>query len=912
MKFKYQAVYLHFTKITFKALQSNLSYILLFCGLFFVEIGFSQDLKSTEKITVPIAKKDSLKPLKEVSKTASLKDSLLLKKKDTITKDSLKPKETIEDIINHIATDYTIQDAKKRTVTLYNEAQITYTDIDLKAGIIVVDYKNNTLFAKGIKDSTGYVQRPVFKQGNQESEQDSIIYNFKSKRAIIYGLKTKQGEMYTYGLKTKRENDSTVFIRKIRFTTSDKKIPDYYIATDRAKLVPGKKIIVGTSNLVLADVPTPLFLPFAYFPMTDTSTSGFLIPAFDTGSSQRGIGIQNGGYYFAISDYMDLTVLGDLYSNGSWGTRISSNYNKRYRFNGAIAVNFENIVNGIRGFDSYSKANNFNIRWNHSQDAKASPNSRFSASVNLGSSRFFRESLNQFNVAQTQNNTFNSSINYSKTFVGTPFNMSVLLSHQQNTNTESITMTLPSLTLNMDRIYPFAGKGGIKKNPIQKMGFNYNMQGQYLINTTEKDFFTSKMFETARSGIQHRTSTNTNLKAFKYFTLSPSVNYEEVWQFDYIQKEYDETKNVVVTDTLRGFKSFREYNFGMSLSTNIYGTFNFKKGRLKSIRHTFRPSISYSYRPDFKQRYIQQVQQSADPFDLQEYTFFDQGIYGSPSSGVSNSVGISLNNVLEAKVAPKDPDSDKEDEKIMLLNNLNFNTSYNFAADSLRWSNVTFSAGTRLIKDKLALNINGSLDPYQVNDLGQRINKFNPGIFRLVNASATMNYAISSTDFDKSKKNEKDNKNASGANNSPDVIGANIDPTNRFGRQNTANKPKETTKAELYRAKIPWTLNLVYAVNYTNNGLDPGRVGVHTVGFSGNLDLTPKWKVGYSSGYDFKNGAFAFSRFNFSRDLDSWQFNFNWVPFGTNSSYTFFIGVKSSMLSDLKWDKNKPPDRRLF
>lgn len=912
MKFKYQAVYLHFTKIAFKALQSNLSYILLFCGLFFVEIGFSQDIKSTEKITIPVAKKDSLKPLKEVSKIASMKDSLLLKKRDTITKDSLKPKETIEDIINHIATDYTIQDAKKRTVTLYNEAQITYTDIDLKAGIIVVDYKNNTLFAKGIIDSTGYVQRPVFKQGNQESEQDSIIYNFKSKRAIIYGLKTKQGEMYTYGLKTKRENDSTVFIRKIRFTTSDKEIPDYYIATDRAKLVPGKKIIVGTSNLVLADVPTPLFLPFAYFPMTDTSTSGFLIPAFDTGSSQRGIGIQNGGYYFAISDYMDLTVLGDLYSNGSWGTRISSNYNKRYRFNGAIAVNFENIVNGIRGFDSYSKANNFNIRWNHSQDAKASPNSRFSASVNMGSSRFFRESLNQFNVAQTQNNTFNSSINYSKTFVGTPFNMSVLLSHQQNTNTQSITMTLPSLTLNMDRIYPFAGEGGIKKNPIQKMGFNYNMQGQYLINTTEKDFFTSKMFETARSGIQHRTSTNTNLKAFKYFTLSPSVNYEEVWQFDYIQKEYDETKNVIVTDTLRGFKSFREYNFGMSLSTNIYGTFNFKKGRLKSIRHTFRPSISYSYRPDFKQRYIQQVQQSADPFDLQEYTVFDQGIYGSPSGGVSNSIGISLNNVLEAKVAPKDPDSDQEDAKIMLLNNLNFNTAYNFAADSLRWSNVTFNAGTRLIKDKLALNINGSLDPYQVNDLGQRINKFNPGIFRLVNASATMNYAISSTDFDKSKKDEKDNKNASGANNPPDVIGANIDPTNRFGRQNTTNKPKEDTKTELYRAKIPWTLNLVYAVNYTNNGLDPGRVGVHTVGFSGNLDLTPKWKVGYSSGYDFKNGAFAFSRFNFSRDLDSWQFNFNWVPFGTNSSYTFFIGVKSSMLSDLKWDKNKPPDRRLF
>ena len=894
-------------------MQSNLSYILLFCVFFFTKTGFAQDIKSTNKTVIPAVKKDSLKPSKELPKINVKKDSLLLKKKDTIAKDSLKPKETIEDIITHTAKDYTIQDAKKRKVTLYNEANIQYTDIDLKAGIIIVDYKENSLFAKGIIDSTGYVQKPIFKQGNQESVQDSIIYNFKSKRAIIYGLKTQQGEMYTYGMKTKRENDSTVFIRKIRFTTSDKEIPDYYIATNKAKLVPGKKIIVGASNLVLADVPTPIFLPFAYFPMTETSMSGFLVPAFDTGSSARGIGFQNGGYYFAISDFMDLTVLGDAYSNGSWGTRISSNYNRRYKYNGIFSLNFENIINGIRGFDDFAKSNNFNVRWNHNQDSKASPNSRFSASVNLGSSRFFRESLNQFNVAQTQNNTFNSSINYSKTFVGTPFNMAVTASHQQNTNTESITMTLPNLTLNMDRIYPFAGKNGLKKNPIQKMGFNYNMQGQYLINTNDADFFTSKMFETARAGIQHRTSTNTNIKAFKYFTLSPSANYEEVWQFDYIEKEYDPTRNVVVTDTLRGFKTYREYNLGVGLSTNIYGTFNFKKGRLKAIRHTIRPTISYSYRPDFRDNYLKQVQQSANPLDVQDYTFFDQGIYGGPSGGLSNSIGISLNNVLEAKVAPKDPDSDEEDEKIMLLNNLNFSSSYNIAADSLRWSNVSFSAGTRLFKDKLALNFNGSLDPYQVNEQGARINKFNPGIFRLTNANMTMNYSISSTDLDKSKKKDgAENKNGNGANNPVDTMGAEIDPTNRFGRQNTNNQSNEPTKTELYRAKIPWTLNLVYSANYTNNGVQPGTVGVHTVGFSGNIELTPKWKIGYSSGYDIKNGAFSFSRFNFSRDLDSWQFNFNWVPFGANSSYTFFIGVKSTMLADLKWDKNKPPDRRLF
>ena len=860
-----------------------------------------------QRDSINLQKKNSLVAIKKDSLIFK-KDSLLLKNKDSIVNDSIKQKESIDDIIIHIAKDYTTQNAKEKTVTLYNEANITYTDIDLKAGIIVIDYKKNTLFAKGIKDSTGYVQRPVFKQGGQESEQDSILYNFKSKRALIYGLKTKQGEMFTYGEKTKQVNDSTIYIRKIRFTTSEKEVPDYYISTDKAKLVPGKKIIVGVSNLVLADVPTPVFLPFAYFPMTETSVSGFLIPAFDTGSSTRGVGLQNGGYYFAINDYVDLTLTGDAWANGSWGLRTNSNYNKRYRFNGTFSFNYENIINGIRGFDDFDKRSNFNIRWNHSQDSKASPNSRFSASVNLGSSRFFRESLNQFNLNQNQNNTFNSSVNYSKTFVGTPFNMAVTASHQQNTNTESITMTLPSLTLNMNRIYPFAGKDGVKKNPIQKLGFNYNMQGQYLINTTDDEFFTSKMFETARSGIQHKTSTNTNIKAFKYFTLSPSVNYEETWQFDYIDKKYDETNNVIVTDTLRGFKSYREYNMGVSLSTNIYGTFNFKKGRLKAIRHTIRPTVSYSYRPDFQDNYLEQVQQSANPLDVIDYTVFDQGIYGSPSGGLSNSIGLSVNNVLEAKMAPKDPDSDEEDEKIMILNNLNFNTSYNIAADSLRWSNVSFSAGTRLFKDKLALNFNGSLDPYQVNENGARIDKFNPGIFRLSNANLTANYSISSSDFDKTGK-EKDNKNANGNNNPPDTMGADIDPTDRQGKQDARDIGGGTTKTDLFKSKIPWSVNLVYAATYTNNGLIPGTVGVHTLGFSGNVDLSPKWKVGYSSGYDVKNGAFSFSRFNFTRDLDSWQFNFNWVPFGSQSSYTFFIGVKSSTLADLKWDKNKPPDR---
>ena len=825
-------------------------------------------------------------------------------------------------MITHIAKDYTIQNAKNKTVTLYNEAHVTYTDIDLKAGIIVVDYLNKTLFAKGIKDSTGYLQRPVFKQGSEESEQDSLIYNFETKKAIIYGIKTKQDPgIIVLGKKAKRLNDSTIFIRKIRFTTSDKEHPDYYINVNKAKFVPNKKIVAGVSNLVIADVPTPLFLPFAYFPMGQSRSSGFIIPSWSS-SNTRGLFLQNGGYYFAINDYVDLELLGDVYSNGGWSLRTNSAYYVRYKFSGNVNLSFEKIIESTRGFDDFSEASNFNLRWSHRQDGKASPNSNFSASVNIGSSQYFRQSLNEFNNSNFLTNTFNSSISYQKTFVGTPFNLSVNATHSQNTNTESVNMTLPSLQLSMNKVFPFAAKGGVKKNPLQNIGLTYNMQGQYLINTTEDEFFTSKMFETARTGIQHRADASTNITLFNYFTLSPSVNYREVWNFQSLYKRFednitneDATMGAVVSDTISGFRTFREYSTSLNLSTNIYGTFEFKKGRLKAIRHTIRPSISFSYRPDFADRYNEQVRQSSDPNDLVTYSPFGEGtsVYGSPSSGLSNSIGISVNNVVEAKVAPKDPESEEEDKKVTILNNLNFSTSYNMAADSLRWAPLSTTAGTRLFKDKLALNVNASFDFYQTNDSGQRINKFNPGLFRLTSANMTANYSLSSRSLNGNDKESDITASSNGNQNTPDVLGKGIDPTNRFASDPASpqNSQDDEKTAELYHAKIPWTLNIAYSALYTNTGLRSG-INSHSLMFGGDLELSPKWKVGFSSGYDIFSGGFTFTRLNFSRDLDSWKLNFNWVPFGTNQSYTFFIGVKSSVLKDLKYDQNRPPNRVLF
>jgi hypothetical protein len=469
-------------------------------------------------------------------------------------------------------------------------------------------------------------------------------------------------------------------------------------------------------------------------------------------------------------------------------------------------------------------------------------------------------------------------------------------------------MSLPSLQINMDRIYPFVSKTGAKKNALQKLGVTYSLKGDNKINTSDKYFLKKEMFNGAKSGIQQNATFSTNMKLFKFFTLSPNANYKEVWNFDKISKTYNATENTIVTDTITGFNAFREYSAGVSLTTTVYGMFKFKKGRLQAIRHVMRPSISYGYKPDFS-NYYETVQQSADPNDILEYSPFANGLYGSPSKSLSNSLNFSLNNTLEAKVMPKDS-TDAKPEKITLINNLNFSASYNMAADSLKWSPVRMTAGTDFFNKKLNLNINATLDPYAINASGVRINTFNinngGSLFRLTNAGLTMNYSLSSK---KSKGKESAKQQNANANNSDGIFGDNLNVSNRIN--NNEDSESKTKTAKLYNATFPWTLKLAYSLNYINTNRQ-NEISSNSLMFSGDIDLTPKWKVGFSSGYDIKNQGFSYTQLRFSRDLDSWKLNFNWVPFGTRQTYYFFIGVKSSMLSDLKYDKRQVPDRRLF
>lgn len=887
-------------------MQTNLFNIVL--SAIFLTLG-SAKIYSQEPVTKTISA-----PIEKQPDSLKIKRADIAKIADTVKIDSTKQKKPLlSDKIKYKAEDYAKIDQKKKLITLYNKAELYYQDIELKSGIIVMDYEKNEVYAGRIKDSTGkFTQLPVFKQGQNVVEPDSIRFNFKTKKALVWNSRTDQGEFKVKAEVTKKENDSVYFMKNARFTTAkDIENPEYYFRTNKVKLVPGKKVVVGLTNMVIADVPTPLALPFAFFPMSQKATSGILIPTYGD-SQQRGYSLQNGGYYFALSDKYDLAILGDFYTNGSYGMRFETNYAKRYKFMGNVNIRFENLITSERGFPDYSKTKIYNIQWSHSKDSKSNPNSRFSASVNLGSSKYFQKSINHVNIGSTLNNTLSSSISYSKTFNSVPqVNMSVTATHSQNTNTEVINMTLPTFQLSVDRIFPFAPKDGIKKGFLKNINFQYNLQAKNEITTTDSLFFKPEMFRDAKTGFQHQIPISTNFKIFKYFSASTSVNYQEVWYLKTIRKEFNHSIDSLVTREVNAFDAFRTYSFSASLGTTIYGTFNFGEDKkIKAIRHVMRPTVSYSYVPSFE-KYYDTYDPDGTGTMLKDYTRFEGGIYGAPGNTYSNNVGFTLNNTFEAKVTDRDS-TKTEPRKIMLLNNLNFSTSYNIAADSLKWAPLRVSGGTLLFKEKMNVNFAATLDPYAIDNAGKRINLFNidngGSLFRMTSANMTIGYSIASTDSDKNKKKEN-NQGIRNGGREDDLFGTNTDLSDRRQSQFNSEEEDQTEEFEgFFKSKLPWNMTLAYSLTYGNNARENKIIG-NSLMVSANTDLTPKWKVGVSTGYDFVQKGVTFTQFRFERDLLSWRMDFNWSPFGDNPFWSFFIGIKSGVLSDIKWEKNAQPVR---
>ena len=856
-------------------------------------------------------------------------DSLALASNDEIVKntltDTIPQKEpTLLDKVEYNAKEYVRINRKESKLYLYDQAELYYQDMVLKAGIIVLDYSKNEVTAGRIADSLGVlVQNPYFKQINNEIYPDSLRFNFDTQKALIWNSKSAQNGMNVYAAFTKKENDSVYYIKDAKVTTGGElEDSDYYFRIRKGKMVPQGKIVTGFTNMYIADVPTPLALPFAYFPSSQKQQSGFLFPTIGE-SNNRGYYLQNGGYYLGLSQFFDLSLTGDYYSNGSYGFRADSQYKLMYNFRGRLSMRFENLISGERGIPGYSKSTVFNIRWNHSKDPKSSPNSNFSASVNFGSSDYFRESVNQLNSPNFLNNTLSSSVAYTKRIPGNPsVNMSVNANMSQNSKTKSVNLTLPTFQGSLDRIFPFEPKDRPKKGLIQNINLQYSVRAENRMITTEEELFTSKMFENARSGVQHSIPLSTNFKILKHFNLAASANYKEVWQPRTVRyNNYDPLIDGVKKDTVSGFSAFRTYSYGINMATTIYGTVNFEKGKIRSIRHTIRPSVSYSTAPSFDQYYDEYII-DADG-NTREYSPFEGGLFGTPSRGISQSMGISVNNVFEAKII--DPDTTKTElKKVQLLKNFNLSTSYNLVADQFKWSPVRVTTGIDLFDKKMSINLGATMDMYALDDQNRRINEFNinkgGGLFRVTSANLNTGYNFSNETFSKDKKKEKEKneeeedpfsffENASGGGRQDDLfgdtIGMNNDTTNRYEEDD-----KDVSKYPSYRTQIPWNLKFTYSLTYSNSR-NQNDFANNSLMFSGDVELTPKWEVGGSSGFDFKNHGFTYTQLRFNRDLDSWRLDFSWVPFSNRASWNFFIGIKSGLLSDIKYEKNREPDRRL-
>ena len=842
---------------------------------------------------------------------------------DSLNKNVKKP--ILLDKVKYTAKDCVYINRKDNKLILYNEAELYYQDIELRAGIIILDYKTNEVNAGRIEIDSTLVQFPYFKQANNEVNPDSIRFNFDTQKALIWNSKSGQNGMDVYAAITKKQNDSVYFIKDARVSTAGELIGgdegegiDYYFKVRKGKIVPGGKIITGFTNMFIADVPTPVAIPFAFFPTTQDKESGFIIPSIND-SNLRGYAVQNGGYYLALSEYFDLSLLGDYYTNGSYGFRGDSKYRKRYKYNGSFSFRYENLIDNARGLPEYSKSTVFNVRWNHSKDPKSSPNSTFSASVNFGSSDYFRQSVNQLNTPNFLNNNLSSSISYSKSFPEYPrVNVSLTTAMSQNSQSKAVNLTLPTLQTTMERIFPFKPKNGTAKGFFQNINFQYAGRAENRIITTEEKLFGPMMFDNAKYGMKHTIPLSTNFKLLKYLSVSTSANYNEVWTQNMIKyNDFDIETNSIKKDTINKIGAFREYSFSASMGTTIYGTVNFGEDKkIQSIRHTIRPTISYSNRPSFEQYYDTYII-DADG-NTAEYTRYQNSLFGVPGRNLSNSMSIGLNNNFEAKVRNDKDSTSNELKKVVLLNNFNISTAHNFAADSLRWTPIRMGSGFSFLKDKMTINFGATFDPYALNENNIRINTYNilngGGLLRLTSANINMNYSITSNEL-KGKENEEDNEEKSQSYNMIESTSSGGRDDDLFGRAEdfsdrrmNAENDKPVPKYPSYRTEIPWDLTFAYSLTYNNNRRQRDFTN-NSLMFSGNIELTPKWEVGLSSGYDFKGKGFTYTQLRFNRDLNSWRLNFSWVPFSDRSSWNFFIGIKSGLLSDIKYEKQSLPNR---
>ena len=858
-------------------------------------------------------------------KTDSLhRDSLGM---DSLAADTTKKKEPLDAPVIYEASD-SIVFTKEGYAHLYGEGKVNYQNIELTSAVITMNMDSSTVYATGVTDTAGVeTGSPIFKDGETPYESKIMRYNFKTKKGFINSIVTQQGEGYVTSEEGKKGANDEIYMRHGKYTTCDNhEHPHFYLKLSMAKVRPKKNVVFGPAQLVVEDVPLPIAVPFGFFPFNSSYSSGFIMPTYGD-EMNRGFYLRDGGYYFAISDQMDLKVLGEIFTKGSWGLSAASNYNKRYKFSGSFNASYLVTKTGEKNMPDYSVSKDFRIQWSHRQDAKANPNSSFSASVNFATSSYDRSSLSSlYNPQQYSQNTKASSVSYSRNFPEIGLNISGAFNITQNTRDSSLSMTLPDVNISLNRIYPFKRKKSAgDERWYEKISLQYTGSITNSISTKDNLLFKTPLTQW-ENGMQHKIPVSATFNLFKYINIVPSFNYTERWYLRKVKQSYDASptsRDHVKRDTINGFNRLYDYNLSLQMNTKLYGMYKplFMKSKELQIRHVFTPTVSYTYTPDFgKSRYGYYDTYTYTDEDGEvrtvEYSPYEGAVYGYPGKNMSQNISFSIDNNIEMKMK-----SDKDTtgyKKISLIDQLGASLSYDVA--NKKWSDLSMNLRLKLTKS-YTFNMNASFATYayQFDENGNVVvgdrTEWSYGRFgRFQGYSGSFSYTLNNDTFKKlfgKKEEDEKNKDNKGKEENEDE-----ETEEETEEQNNNSNMRKTEKASVdsdgYLAfKLPWSVSLSYSYSIREDRSKDINIKTmrypysltHSLNVSGNFKIGSRWNMTYSTGYDFTSKEMSMTTLNITRDLHCFNMSCGLV-FGPFTSYNFSIRANSSMLTDaLKWDQ---------
>ncbi|HMQ61462.1 MAG TPA: putative LPS assembly protein LptD [Flavilitoribacter sp.] len=844
-------------------------------------------------------------------------------------------KDSLDAPVEYNALDSMIYDIADEKIHLYGQAEVKYNTITLKAGHIIFDWKTNIVTAEGIPDSLGRMSElPEFADGDQTFTANRMRYNFQSRKGIVYDVKSQYNDIIVHGEKAKfisgeppqdtsQKATDIIYNQDAIFTTCTAPVPHFGIRSRKQKLIPDKIVVVGPSNLEIMGVPTPLWLPFGFFPINKGRSTGLLFPNDYSYSEQWGYGLEGIGWFFPLGEHVNLSVRSNIYVKGTWGLSAESQYVKRYKYRGNFRVGFD-VRRQENSDGSITRPRSFSVNWTHNQDRAAHPSILVGGSIRFQTNDYQRRVYND--AASVLENQINSNFSFSKNWTDKPLSLNVAFSHSQNTNSRQITVNFPVINFQTQTLYPFRSqKRGGKERWYESITLRYQGEAKSTFTGPDTTFFSQATLDEAQYGAKHEVSTGTSFKILKYFSLNPSASYREVWNFKSLEKNFikeidydtiynpatgeDEIKvntyGYVESNTLPGFKAFRTYSAALSLNTQIFGTAKFRSGWLRGVRHVIKPSVSIGYAPDYLNEdlgYYRYVPTPRDTLVKTRYGIFDQGVYGSPpASGQQMALSYSINNIFEAKFWSK---KDSTEKKMKLFDNIYINGNYNFAADSLKWSPVSMRGTTRFFKGATTLSASAIFDPL--------VREKDPtsGVIRRIDQTTWRAHGnlieFVSADFSISTRMTVDKIRAIFQGKEEEVVEELPEEDEDFKRI------EETDFLSLFgNFSISHTIN--FGLDRLPTGKDTLSITTNSIDMRGDIQLTKKWNIGVSRiGYDFVSKRLTYPYLTFSRDLHCWAMSMSWAP--TRGTYQFSIRVKPGTLDFIKipYERNNVDARRVF